>query len=97
MWRRVEGADFASASPFIALTLPLFPAHARSLISEKSVATPFRESLQSIVIAVMSVMSGTFPNTYGVFYMTVNCWCIRGPSCSSSSRNRLRYAVFSAS
>ncbi len=24
----------------------------------------------------MSVMSGTFPDTYGVFYMTVNCWCV---------------------
>jgi hypothetical protein len=33
--------------------------------------TLFREPLQFIVIAVMSVMSGTFPNTYGVFYMTV--------------------------
>ena len=42
--------------------------------------TPFREPLQFIVIAVMSVMGGTFPNTYRVFYMTVNCWCIRGPS-----------------
>jgi hypothetical protein len=28
----------------------------------------------------MSVMSGTFPYTYGVFYMTVNRWRIRGPS-----------------
>jgi len=29
----------------------------------------------------MSVMSGTFPDTYGVFYMTVNHWRVRGPSC----------------
>jgi len=28
----------------------------------------------------MGVMSGTCPHTYGVFCMTVNCWCIRGPS-----------------
>jgi hypothetical protein len=28
----------------------------------------------------MSVMSGTFPDTYGVFYMTVNGWRVRGPS-----------------
>jgi hypothetical protein len=28
--------------------------------------TLFREPLQFIVIAVMSVMSGTFPDTYGV-------------------------------
>jgi hypothetical protein len=41
---------------------------------------PFRDPLQFIVIAVMSVMSGTFPDTYGVFYMTVNCQCIWGPS-----------------
>ena len=33
---------------------------------------PFREPLQFIVIAVMSVMSGTFPDTYRVFYMTVD-------------------------
>jgi hypothetical protein len=25
----------------------------------------------------MSVMSGTFPDTYGVFYMTVNRWRVR--------------------
>src|SRR5919112_4307009 len=42
--------------------------------------TLFREPLQFIVIAVMSVMSGTFPYTYGVFYMTVNSWRVRGPS-----------------
>jgi hypothetical protein len=35
--------------------------------------TPFREPLQFIVIAVMSVMSGTFPDTNGVFYKTMNC------------------------
>ena len=28
----------------------------------------------------MSVMSGTFPDTYGVFYVTVNRWRIQGPS-----------------
>jgi hypothetical protein len=32
----------------------------------------FREPLQFIVIAVMSVMSGTFPDTYGLFYVTIN-------------------------
>jgi len=26
-------------------------------------------------------MSGTFPDTYGGYYMTVNRWCIQGPSC----------------
>ena len=42
--------------------------------------TPFREPLQFIVIAVMSVMSGTFPYTYGVFYVTIKSWRVRGPS-----------------
>ena len=53
---------------------------APSLDSTAECRTPFREPLQFIVIAVMSVMSGTFPDTYGVFYMTVNCWRVRGPS-----------------
>jgi hypothetical protein len=34
--------------------------------------TPFREPLQFIVMSAMGVISGTFPDTYGVFYMTVN-------------------------
>jgi hypothetical protein len=54
---------------------------ARSLDSTAECRTPFREPLQFIVIAVMSVMSGAFPDTYGVFYMTVNCGCVWGPSC----------------
>src|SRR3954453_21709423 len=41
----------------------------------------FRKPPQFIVIAVMSVMSGTFPDTYGVFYVTVNRWRVGGPSC----------------
>jgi hypothetical protein len=28
----------------------------------------------------MSVMSGTYPDTNGVFYMTVDRWSFRGPS-----------------
>jgi hypothetical protein len=40
---------------------------ARSLDSTSECRTPFREPLQFIVIAVMSVMSGTFPDTNGVF------------------------------
>jgi hypothetical protein len=28
----------------------------------------------------MSVMRDTFPDTYGVFYVTVNRWRVRGPS-----------------
>jgi hypothetical protein len=45
----------------------MLPPIAPSLISKKSAAIPFRESLQFIVIAVMSVMSGTFPHTYRGF------------------------------
>jgi hypothetical protein len=37
-----------------------------SFISKKSAATPFREPLQFIVIAVMGVMRGTFPYIYRV-------------------------------
>jgi hypothetical protein len=55
---------------------PMLPAH-RTVSAE--CRTPFREPLQFIVIAVMSVMSGTFPDTYGILYMTVNSWCIWGP------------------
>jgi hypothetical protein len=36
----------------------------------------------------MSVISGTFPDTYGVFYMTVNRWRIQGPS---RHRHRCRH------
>ena len=56
----------------------LGPSHGLSTL-QQSVA-PFREPLQFSVITVMSVMSGTFPDTYGVFYMTVNRWRVRGPS-----------------
>jgi hypothetical protein len=31
-------------------------------------------------MSVMSVISGTFPDTYGVFYVTINSWRVRGPS-----------------
>jgi hypothetical protein len=65
IWRRVKGAEFASASPFVCLVLPITRLIAPSLISGEG-RTPFREPLQFIVIAVMSVMSDTFPDTYGV-------------------------------
>jgi hypothetical protein len=45
---------------------------ARSLDSTAECRTPFRDPLQFIVIAVMSVISGTFPDTYGLFYVTIN-------------------------
>jgi hypothetical protein len=47
------------------------PAHHSIYHLRKECPTPFRKPLQFIVIAVMSVMGGTFPDTYGVFYMTV--------------------------
>jgi hypothetical protein len=34
--------------------------------------TPFREPLQFIVMSVIVVISGSFPHTYEVFYMTVS-------------------------
>jgi hypothetical protein len=58
----------------------MLPLIAPSLDFTAECRTPLREPLQFIVIAVMSVMSGTFPDTYGVFHMTVNCQCIWGPS-----------------
>jgi hypothetical protein len=59
---------------------PHVPAHRTISHLQKECGHPFREPLQFIVIAVMSGMSGTFPDTYGVFYMTVNRWRVRGPS-----------------
>jgi hypothetical protein len=69
--------SFTRASLFVALVLLYFQPITASIIFKKSAATPFREPLQFIVIAVMS---GTFPDTYGVFYMTVYRWRVRGPS-----------------
>jgi hypothetical protein len=86
IWRRVEGADFASATPFVGLALPIRSTHHSIYHLKIGCRYPFRKPLQFIVITVMSVMRATFPDTYGGFYMTVNCWCIRG----SSWRNRLR-------
>src|SRR5829696_3031634 len=70
----------ATATGFVELVLPMLPPIAPSLISKKSAATSFREPLQFIVIAVMSVISDTFPDTYGLFYVTINSWRVRGPS-----------------
>jgi hypothetical protein len=71
---------------FVALTLTMLPAHRTVSRLYSRVSHPIREPLQFIVIAVMSVMSGTFPDTYRVFYLTVNRWHIQGPS-----RHRHRY------
>jgi hypothetical protein len=48
---------------FVALTLPMLPAHRTVSRLQGRVPHPFREPVQSIV---MGVMSGTFPYTYGV-------------------------------
>jgi hypothetical protein len=56
----------ATATPFVALTFPLLTAHHTTSHLRIECRTPFRELLHFIVIAVMSVMSGTFPDTYGV-------------------------------
>jgi hypothetical protein len=56
---------------------PILPAHHSIYHLKIGCRHPFREPLQFIVI---SLISGTFPDTYGVFYMTINSWCVRGPS-----------------
>jgi hypothetical protein len=59
----------------------MLPAHIPLRDTTAEWRTPFRERPQFIVIAVIGVMSGTFPHTYGVIYMPMNRWCIQGPSC----------------
>jgi hypothetical protein len=41
----------------------------------------------------MSVMSGTFLDTYGVFYMTVDCWRVWGRSYHRHSYRHRRNAL----
>jgi hypothetical protein len=49
---------------------PILSARRTTSHLQKGCGHPFREPLQFIV---MSVMGGTFPDTYRVFYMTANC------------------------
>jgi hypothetical protein len=67
--------------PFVQLVQRRFAAASRRAMAAahhstfqfpRGCRTPFRKPLQFIVIAVMSVMSGTFPDTNGVFYVTIN-------------------------
>jgi hypothetical protein len=44
----------------------MLPAHHTTFHLRIEWRTPFRKPLQFIVIAVMSVIGGTFPDTYGV-------------------------------
>jgi hypothetical protein len=55
IWRRVEGADFTSASPFVGLALPLLPAPRTVCSLRREGRTAFREPLQSIVTTVTVV------------------------------------------
>jgi hypothetical protein len=41
----------------------------------------------------MSVMSGTFPDTYGVFYVMINSWRVRGPSRHRHGKRHRRNAL----
>jgi hypothetical protein len=66
---------------FVVLTLPMPPTRRTVSCLRRGGRILFRKRLQFIVIAVMSVMSGTFPYAYGVFYVTINSWRVRGPSC----------------
>jgi hypothetical protein len=51
---------------------PYNPAHHSIYHLKIGCRHPFRKPLQFIVIAVMGVIGGTFPDTYGVIYMTVH-------------------------
>ena len=62
----VSTPSFTPASLFDGLVVPMLPGPSQHLPVPKRVAHPFREPLQFIVIAVMSVMSGAFPDTYRV-------------------------------
>jgi hypothetical protein len=68
-------------------------AHHNTFQFPRGCRTPFRISLQFSVIAVMSVKSGAFPDTYGVFDMTLNCQCIWGPSLHRHGERHRRNAL----
>ena len=72
---------------------PYVPAHRTISHLQKECGHPFREPLQLIVIAVMSVISGTFPDTNGVFYVTINSWRVRGPPCHCHGYRHRRNAL----
>src|SRR5215204_2332472 len=57
IWRRAEGADFASASPFVGLVLPILSAHHRIYHLKIGCRHPFGEPLQIIVMSVIGVIS----------------------------------------
>ena len=58
---RLVQRQFAAAS-----LRAMVAAHHSTFQFPRGCRTPFREPLQFIVIAVMSVIGGTFPDTYGV-------------------------------
>ncbi len=58
--------SFTPASLFVELVLPMLPAQHTTSHLRKGSHTALRISLHFIVITVMNVMSGAFPDTYGV-------------------------------
>jgi hypothetical protein len=60
-WGDAGGSGRGSASHIDSLELSIFLAHHSISHLQKEYRHPFREPLQFIVIAVMSVISGTFP------------------------------------
>jgi hypothetical protein len=70
----------ATATGFVGLALPILSTYHSIYHLKIGCRHSFIKPLQFIVIAVMAVMSGTFADTYGVFYMTVSYQCIWGPS-----------------
>ena len=67
MLEEVGAPSFTPASLFDGLVLPHVAAHRMISHLQKECGHPFREPLHFIVIAVMSVISGTFPDTYRGF------------------------------
>jgi hypothetical protein len=55
------------ATGFVALTLPLLPAHRIISRLRRECRTPFREPLQFMDMSVRGVNGGTFPHTYRGF------------------------------
>jgi hypothetical protein len=56
----------ATATGFVALVLPMLPPHQTIPRPHSRVLHPFREPLHFIVMIVMSVISGTFSDTYKI-------------------------------
>ena len=82
--------SFTPASLFDGLAHPILSAHHSISHLKIGCCHPFREPLQFIVIAVMR---GTFPDTYGLFCVTIKSWRVRGPSRHRHGEHHRRNAL----